>query len=370
MLYSPVKNPIFEIVKNKSQIILAILLPIQIVLIKLLAGNEWLIESWYSRGIYPYISRIMRWSLGILPFSFGDLLYTILTVFILRWLAKRIKTRLKKPKEWMLEILATLSIVYFCFHFFWGFNYYRFPLHQSLDIDNEYSKEELVLLTEKLIEKSNKIHLEIVQNDTVKVDIPYSKEEIFDITVQGYDHIKKDFPELTYEGRSLKRSLFSWPLTYMGFNGYLNPFTAEAQVNTTILPFKIPTTASHEIGHQLGFAKENEANFIACLVTINHPDPFFRYCGFTFALRYCLAELFRKDQELGEALMKKLHPGILKNYQEVEDFWLQHQNPLEPLFQAFYNRFLIVNNQQDGLRSYSYVVALLVNYYKNTENAF
>ena len=221
--------------KKKSQIILAILLPVQIILIKLLAGNEWLIESWYSRGIYPYISRMMRWSLGILSFSFGDLLYTILIIFIIRWLLKRIKTRFKKPKEWMAKMFATLSIVYFCFHLFWGFNYYRLPLHQSLDIDDEYSKEELVLLTEKLIKESNKIHLEIVQNDTIKVDIPYSKAEIFDVTVQGYDHIKKDFPELTYTGRSLKRSLFSWPLTYMGFNGYLNPLTAEAQVNLSLI---------------------------------------------------------------------------------------------------------------------------------------
>ena len=356
--------------KKKSQIVLAILLPIQVILIKFLAGNEWFIEIWYSRGIYPYISRIMRWSLGILPFSFGDVLYTLLVIFIFRWLIKRFKTRFKKPKEWIVEMFASLSIVYFCFHLFWGFNYYRLPLHQSLDIDNEYSTEELVLLTEKLIEQSNKTHLEIIENDSVKVEIPYSKAEIFDFTVKGYDHIKNNFPELTYTGRSLKRSIFSWPLTYMGFNGYLNPLTAEAQVNTTILPFKIPTTASHEVGHQLGFAKENEANFIACLVTINHLDPYFRYCGFTFALRYCLAELFRRDRELGEKLIKTINPGILKNYQEVEDFWLKHQNPFEPLFQTFYNHFLIVNNQQEGLRSYSYVVALLVNYYDDLENAF
>ncbi|WBL24560.1 DUF3810 domain-containing protein [Zunongwangia sp. HGR-M22] len=356
--------------KNKPQILLAILLPFQIIIINLLKGHELFVESWYSRGIYPFLSKIMRWSLGILPFSFGDLVYAILVIFLIRWLIKRIQTRFQKPKRWITDALATLSIIYFCFHLFWGFNYYRLPLHESLDIDNEYSTEELVLLTEKLIEESNKIHLEITEDDSAKVDIPYSKAEIFDITVEGYDHIENDFPQLSYTGRSLKRSIFSLPLTYMGFNGYLNPFTGESQVNTTIVPFKIPTTASHEIGHQLGFAKENEANFIACLVTINHPDTYFRYCGFTFALRYCLAELFRRDQERCEEMIKLLNPGILKNYQEVESFWLQHENPLEPLFQAFYNRFLIVNNQQDGLRSYSYVVALLVNYYEDVENAF
>ncbi|WP_304156085.1 DUF3810 domain-containing protein, partial [Mesonia mobilis] len=235
---------------------------------------------------------------------------------------------------------------------------------QSLDIDNEYSKEELVLLTEKLIEQSNKIHLEIVQNDTVKVDIPYSKEEIFDITVQGYDHIKKDFPELTYEGRSLKRSLFSWPLTYMGFNGYLNPLTGEAQVNNQIPKFKLPSTTSHEMGHQIGFAKENEANFMACLTTMNHPNPYFKYVGYTFALKYCLGEVNQTDPCEAQNIIGMLNLGIIKNYREVNKFWEEHENPLEPFFKIFYGGYLKANNQPQGIESYNYVVALLVNYFE------
>ena len=54
----------------------------------------------------------------------------------------------------MLEGLAALSILYFCFHAFWGLNYYRLPLHQSLEIDHEYSQEELVNFTKKIGKKS------------------------------------------------------------------------------------------------------------------------------------------------------------------------------------------------------------------------
>ncbi len=182
--------------------------------------------------------------------------------------------------------------------------------------------------------------------------------------------LAKNTQKLTYNGKALKRSLFSIPLTYMGFNGYLNPLTNEAQVNTQIVKYKIPTTASHEIGHQLGFAKENEANFIACLATINHPDPYFRYSGLTFALRYCINELYIRDAVKAEALVKTIHPGIMENYKEVRDFWALHQNPFEPLFQTTYNGFLKANNQADGMKSYSYVVALLVNYFDDVENAF
>ena len=311
----------------------------------------------------------MRFSLGFIPFSLGDLLYGALIFLLIAWLVRRISQRFRNPKIWIPDALATLSVIYFCFHLFWGFNYYRLPLHKSLEIENDYTTEKLISLSETLIDRSNKLHREIVSNDSLKVNYDYSKSEMFDITLDGYKHIQKDFPELTYKGEALKRSIFSLPLTYMGFNGYLNPLTNEAQVNTIIIPYKLPTTASHEIGHQLGFAKENEANFISCLVTMNHPNLRFRYSGYTFALSYCLSELYRRDQAKAEELICTINPGILENYREVEEFWLKHQNPFEPLFKATYNRYLIANNQIDGMKSYSYVVALLVNYFDDTRNA-
>lgn len=354
--------------KKKGLYILAFLLPVQIVFIIFLAGYPELVENWYSRLIYPEISKLMRYGHGFLPFSLGDLLYTFFGILIVLWIIRRFKQKFRNPRFWIIDTMATLSIVYACFHIFWGFNYYRLPLHEALEIEKDYTTEELYSLSKILITESNKLHNLLTENDSVSVVIPYSKDEIFEKTIAGYANISKDYPELTYKGESLKRSLYSIPLSYMGFNGYLNPLTGEAQVNTQIVSYKIPTTASHEIGHQLGFAKENEANFIACLSTMNHPDAYFRYSGYTFALRYCLSELYRRDPKKFEILKAKINPGILENYREVEDFWLAHQNPFEPLFQAFYNRFLIVNNQADGMKSYSYVVALLVNYFSEEKN--
>jgi capsule polysaccharide export protein KpsC/LpsZ len=49
---------------------------------------------------------------------------------------------------------------------------------------------------------------------------------------------------LNMKNRSVKKSLLSLPLTYMGFAGYLNPFTNEAQVNDKIPMYNFPTTTS------------------------------------------------------------------------------------------------------------------------------
>ena len=45
---------------NKSHIILAIFLPIQMFLMQIVAKNPEFIEQYYSIGIYPYISSFFR----------------------------------------------------------------------------------------------------------------------------------------------------------------------------------------------------------------------------------------------------------------------------------------------------------------------
>lgn len=349
--------------KNKKSILALSIIP-QYFLIKLLANFPGFVEQYYSNGFYQFISKLFRYTLGWLPFSFGDLVYAFAIIYIIRWLYINRKRLIKDTKNWIRDVGAALAIIYFAFHLFWGLNYHRLPLHENLNLNADYTTEQLVRVTQKLIEESNQIHLEIVKNDTLKVNIPSSKPEILKLAPIGYENLKRTFPHLEYHPKSIKKSLFSYPLTYMGFSGYLNPLTNEAQVDGLIPAYKFPTTASHEIAHQLGYAAENEANFIGCLAAINHDDMYFNYAGYTFGLRYCLNEIYNRDVCLFEDMVADVNKGILKNYEEVRLFWEGHQNPAEPFFKLFYSNFLKANKQSKGMESYSYVVALLTNYFE------
>ena len=344
--------------------IIAFSIVFQIICIKLLAKFPNTVENMYSNGIYQWISKLMHMAFGWLPFSIGDLFYTLATIYCIRWLIINRKRIFKTPKSWLIDVLAAISIGYFSFHLLWAFNYYRLPLHESLHLEKDYNTEALISTTELLISKANTLHLTITDNDSIKVKMPYTKTELLNLTPIGYENLSKKYPYLAYETKSLKRSIYSLPLTYMGFSGYLNPFTNEAQINGLIPKFKYPTTTSHEIAHQLGFAAENEANFIGCLATIHHDDIYFNYSGYAFALRHCLNELYKRDKAQYDQLVSKINKGILENYKEVHEFWSAYQNPTEPLFKSTYNNFLKANNQADGMQSYSYVVALLVNYFE------
>lgn len=351
--------------RPKIKVLLTILLPVQIVIIKILGFFPAFIERFYSNGFFVFTSKALRYAFGWIPFSFGDIGYCILIILLIRFLITKV---FKKGIPWKIiafDIGATASIVYACFHILWGMNYYRLPLHEILKIDDEYTEEELIRVTEKLIIEANILHTSLSSNDSLAIQIPYTKEEIFEKTVPAYKQLSRILPTLDYTPISIKKSILSIPLTYMGFSGYLNPITNEAQINGLIVNYKAPTTSCHEEAHQLGFAKENEANFIAALTTMNYDDPYFKYSGTTFALKFCLNDLYLRDEQKAFCLIEKLRPGVLKNYQEVREFWESYQNPLEPIFKSTYDSYLKANNQPDGMETYSYVAALLVNYYKN-----
>jgi len=351
--------------QSRTKLILAILLPVQILLVKIISFFPEVVELLYSNGIFKFISIMLRYVFGWIPFSFGDLLYAFLIIMLIRFLFNKVFRKKIDWKAVLLDIGATLSIVYTCFHLLWGMNYYRLPLHEILKIDDQYSQEELLSVTNALISKANTLHEKLEPNDSLAIKIPYSKKEIFQKTIPAYTQLQSLFPELNYHPKSIKTSLLSTPLTYMGFSGYLNPITNEAQVNSLILNYKAPTTSCHEEAHQLGFAKENEANFIGALATMNYDDIYFNYSGITFALKFCLNDLYLRDEQKAICLIEEeLRPGILENYRKVNQFWESYENPLEPIFKGTYDSYLKANNQPGGIETYNYVVALLVNYYK------
>jgi hypothetical protein len=70
-----------------------------------------------------------------------------------------------------------------------------------------------------------------------------------------------------------------------------------------------------------------------------------------------------KNEAQFNKLKVKVNPGILANYKENELFWKQYDTFIDKGFHAFYDQFLKMNQQKDGMESYSKFVNLLVNYY-------
>ncbi|MFY7670913.1 DUF3810 domain-containing protein [Tenacibaculum sp. MEBiC06402] len=348
---------------TKKTVFIAILLPFQVVFVNLISKNPQFVERYYSTGIYPYVSRFFRLIFGWLPFSVGDIIGLILICLLVFEIYKLFKNRFRNLTKKLIRLTAFLSILYFCFYSFWGLNYFREPLAKKLQLQSsQYSTEQLKTVTVFFLKKLNDIQVKITGNDTIKVNVPYSNSEIYDNVKDAYDNLSNEFPQLNYKSESIKSSVVSLFQSYNGTSGYLNPITGEAQINSMIPKAGMPSTACHEVAHQIGWSAENEANFVGFLASISSNDIYFNYSGYRMALRYCIRELRKREPELYKEFWFKINKGIRKELKDNYDFWKQYENPIEPYLKKGYNSYLKANNQSKGIESYSYVVDLLIAY--------
>ena len=350
--------------KNRLRNGIALSLLPQILLVAWLGSNPEVVETYYSNGIYPVISQFFRILFGWVPFSVGEVMYVLLIVLGIRYLyVNRLKIK-NFPFQFLRNVVVVLSVFYFTFNLVWGLNYYRKPIAENFAIRDSVQTSEVIDLAERLIVKTNQLQFELTSDSTKRVQVPYSRNEIFDKTVDGYKQLQKQLPFLKYSHRSLKKSMFSTLASYMGIGGYLNPFTNEAQVNALTPEFRFPVVSGHEVGHQVGYSKENETNFIGYLVTMKNEDHYFQYSASAYALSHCLSAIRRSDKEKFDELYAKVNVGVQENYRELYEHNLEFVNPFEPIFKSIFSTFLKANQQKDGIKSYGKIVELMVGYHE------
>ena len=317
------------------------------------------VETVYAQNIYPVVAIVNRWFFHFFPFSAGDIIYIfgftylVSLVFYIFLDIKNMMLHLTKLSTYLLQVV-------WVFYLSWGFNYFREPLAKQLKFSEEkYTITQLQTITDKMIDKSNSLQRQLAQNDSLPVKIPYGIERIIKKAEGGYVQIESIINQ-KYNYPCEKTSLLSKPISYMGVSGYLNPFSGEAQINNIYPKIFLPSIASHEIAHQLGYAPENEANFLGYLSASHNPDPYFQYSAYIDALYYCLIEIRKADNDLYQTYIKKVNKGILKNYSEAFQFSKEHQFPID--FSSTYDTYLKMNKQKSGIRSYNEMVRLLIAY--------
>ncbi|MDQ6843994.1 MAG: DUF3810 domain-containing protein [Bacteroidota bacterium] len=350
--------------KRKWLWVTAILL---IICIRLWALNPLWVENFYTDDFYYFISILFRCLFGWLPFSLGDVLYLGAGAWLF-WkvikngifLFKRKLTR--KTFFQKLEKLIFLSLViYIVFNIFWGLNYNRKGIAWQLQLKPVvYDTANLTMMQELLLQKVNETKAILIRQKVIYPD----NKNLFTRAKSCYAVAENRYPFIAYKRASVKPSLYGWLGDYLGFTGYYNPFTGEAQVNTTVPKFLLPYITLHEIGHQLGYAKEDAANFSGYLAAANSTDTLFQYSAYLDLFVYATREVYYFDSALSKKASAKLIPEVKADLLEWQRFNEQHRSFIEPAISWLYGQYLKINQQPQGLRSYNEVVAMLMAYYK------
>ena len=350
--------------RHKNLWICALLL---VAVIKIFSSNKNWIGSLYTSGFYFFFSKFLRLLFGWIPFSIGDILYLGVGCWLLWKLIKNIRLIVKKEingKTILLKILnliLALTFVYIIFNVFWGINYDRAGIGRELSLTNmRYDTSELLVIRQLLLQKVNSSKSSLTHNH----EFYPSKNELFKKAERSYQEAQKEYPFLRFERLSIKSSLYGRLGNYIGFTGYYNPFTGEAQVNTTVPKFLQPYIATHEMAHQLGYAKENEANFVGYLAAVNSTDTLFHYSAYLELFLYANREVYYFDSASSRKSFELLIPGVKKDIAELRRFNLDHESFIEPWITWLYGKYLKLNQQPQGMHSYNAVVGMLIAYYR------
>lgn len=346
------------------------LIPISLILVSLAKRLPNTIESLYSIGVYRILSQPLSKLTGIFPFSLGEFLFYGFVVWIGFMIFTIIKALITYDKKLILNAIKrtaiVLSILLFSFVSLWGLNYYRLPLSKTMNLNTmNYSKEDLEELCVYLIHKANSYRNDVREDSRGVMKLSQGKRNALFKAYSGYESLSREYPIFRGDYGKAKIVITSRFMSYAGIAGIFFPFTIEANVNGDVPDAVFPSNTAHEMAHQRGYAREDEANFISFLACISNDDIEYKYSGTLLALIHSINALYRADSESAAKLVTQYSPGVKRDLADINAYWDKFEGPVERASTKINNTYLKANNQKDGVQSYGRMVDLLLAYYKS-----
>ena len=323
--------------------------------------------DFFNRYISTIFRGIMATITNILPLSFAELFIITIPItafFLIRFCVRKFGKSWSDVGKFLLIILSVASLMFGFFICAFGIGYYSSPLDKKLDLEKKtVSAEELAKTAEWLIEKVN-IELQNVEFEEKSSSIsPHTIREMNNILLDSYDKLSDKYDFLPRLTSFVKPIMLSKPMTYTHISGVYTFFTGEANVNTNCPDYCMPYTAAHELAHQRGIAREDEANFIAFLVCAESEDTYIRYCGYMNLCEYVLNALYGANQKLWEETYRKLDNRAIYEMIAYNKFYEKYQDNVVGEISGAINDAYLQANGTEGTRSYGLVVDLAVAFF-------
>jgi hypothetical protein len=338
---------------------------------RVLAEHPQLVETIHARALFRWLSIPISRVTSLLPFSVTEAALVIgiplvLVLFVV-WIVRLIKrpgkaarfARLARTMAW------TMSVAYLMFMLLHGLNYARLPVGQSFDLPvRERTAEELRETAAWLVEQTNHIRSLSDEDERGVFTLRLGIGDTLETAADAYAAAAADYPLLAGPPIRPKGVLLSHYWSYTGISGVYMPFFVESNVNIDVPEHTIPETALHEIAHTRGFAREDEAGFLAFLTGIYSDNPDFAYSALLGAALRSLNALGGIDAQGYQAVAAQLSDAVWRDLQAAGAYWKQFEGPVQEASTKVNDAYLQANLQEDGVRSYGRMVDLVLAWYE------
>ena len=320
-----------------------------------------------------HVSFIFRFLLAqisnILPFSLAEAILISLPILLfltIRYLWLFCCNTRKATKVSIICIFSVASMFFSSFVLTFATGYRGTGLEEKLDIESEaVDAEDLYLSAEYIAEKINYLSKQISYSDDGFSQMPYSLNEMNTKLIAAYDTFSQEHGFIKNYSSRLKPVMLSEAMSYAHITGIYTFFTGESNININFPDYTIPYTAAHELAHQRGIAKEDEANMIAFLVSIKSDDPYIQYSAYVNMYEYVANALYRADRKLFKKVNSKLETNVYKEQVAYSKFFDKYEKSVTAQVSGAVNDVYLKGQGTEGKKSYGMVVDLTVAYLKS-----
>lgn len=326
-----------------------------------------------------YISAMPRWILAnitnILPLSLVEIGIITLPVsmfFIIRYCTRKYGGSWHDAGIFALVALSVVALIFALFVLIFGVGYYTSDLEDRLELtEAEMTAEELAGTAEWLISEVNSLVDTVEFSDGGSSVSPYSVRQMNMLLLDAYADVSEEYSFIPRFTSFVKPIMLSEPMCYTHISGVYTYFTGEANVNIHCPDYSLPFTAAHELAHQRGIAREDEANFIAFLVCSRSEDNYIRYCGYMNLCEYVLNALYACDKDLWSEVCADLDRRAIREMVAYNEFYEKYNDNVVGNVSGAINDAYLQANGTEGTVSYGLVARLAVAYFnKNVASEY
>lgn len=330
--------------------------------------------DWFCYGPAGYVRMGLAKLTGIFPFSVVEtllLMVPILLVLIFVYVITLTnREEMQKVVRFFVLVFSLIFSYFTLFVFTYGTGYFGSSLDEKIKIEkNSVSTDALCETAEYLTDRVNELEGEVSYRFGSFSVMPYDFEELNDKLNNAYEEAAKAYPFLRGYRSRLKPVMLSKPMSYAHLLGIYTYYTGEVNINMDFPDYTLPFTCAHEMSHQRGIAREDEANFMAFLVCLQSDDPYIRYSGYLNLLEYVYNALYVADKDAYYTVRAGLNSRANGEETAYAAFFKTYENSTAATVSSAVNdRFLKSNGQAAGEKSYGLVVDLAVAYLQDEKN--
>ena len=236
--------------------------------------------------------------------------------------------------------------------------------------EKKYTKRELAILRDYIVEKCNELEKRIVHDDSGDA---YYDGDLVEASRQAMMKLGEEYDQLAGFYVTPKYLSFSEFFSQQYIMGYYFPFSMEANINSVMYITNVAPTICHELAHTKGFIYEDDANMIGFLACIHSDDPFLQYCGYLSVLSYVNSDFYEaigKNQSTYRRHVR-ISDGVAEDniflsqeeWQTVEKKAVVKTSTVKKVSNTLMDVTLKLNGVEEGVLQYNNVVGLLLTYY-------